>query len=135
VDWNVGDQGDGVAMFACTADHSPTDQTVVDGSDATDSARLAANKCMYTMRPIVSEIDVLADRPRKVVVALGDSITDGGIDPKTGERGWPGTLSRRLQKSGISLVNAGIGGNRLPESMPMFGVEMRPCVISPIRVN
>lgn len=114
---------DGTAMFACTTDASPTDQTVTEGADATDSEHLSANKCMYTWRPIVSEIDVLADRPRKVVVALGDSITDGGVDPKTGERGWPGALSRRLQHAGISVVNAGLDGNRLLESMSMLGVS------------
>ena len=115
---------DGVSVFGCTADYAPTDQTVVDGADATDIGHLSKIKCMYTNRPIVSEIDVLADPPRRVVVAVGDSITDGvGGDPKTGERGWPGALSRRLQNTGISVVNAGIAGNRLLQSMPMFGVS------------
>lgn len=76
-----------------------------------------------SIRPLVSEVDVLADRPRKVVVALGDSITDAWVDPETGERGWPGALARKLQSQGIAVVNAGISGNRLLKSMPMLGVS------------
>lgn len=57
----------------------------------------------------------------KVVVTFGDSITDGDMDVTTGERGWPGALARRLQTQHIAVVNAGIGGNRLLRSMPMFG--------------
>jgi len=41
----------------------------------------------------------------------------------TGERGWPGALSRRLQPREIAVVNAGIGGNRILQSMPMFGAR------------
>jgi lysophospholipase L1-like esterase len=93
---------------------------VVEGSDATRAEHLSASKSL-PIRPIVSEIDVRTDRPQKVVVALGDSITDGDIDVSTGERGWPDALARRLQPKGIAVVNAGIGGNRLLQSTPMFG--------------
>jgi lysophospholipase L1-like esterase len=114
--------GDGAPIFTCSADESPPNQVIVEGSDVSGSEHLTANKCMYTMRPLISEIDVLVEVPRRVIVAFGDSITDRGVDRKTGERGWAGALSRRLQKSGFSVVNAGISGNRLLESMPMFGV-------------
>ena len=114
---------DGVAMFACPAGQTPSDQTAVQGLDATGNEHLSALECRYTVRPLVSAIDVQASGRRKVVVALGDSITDGGLDPKTGERGWPGALSRRLQSAAISVVNAGIGGNRLLESLPMNGAS------------
>jgi lysophospholipase L1-like esterase len=56
-----------------------------------------------------------------VVVTLGDSITDGDIDVSTGDRGWPDALARRLRPKGIAVVNAGIGGNRLLQSTPIFG--------------
>jgi lysophospholipase L1-like esterase len=56
-------------------------------------------------------------------VTLGDSITDGQIDPVTGDRGWPGALARRLKNDAISVVNAGISGNRLVGEMPVFGVS------------
>jgi len=110
---------EGITLFTWT---SPTDPIVVEGADATLRERLSASKSL-SIRPLVSEVDVLVDRPRKVIVTLGDSITDGSVDPKTGERGWPGALSRRLQSQGIAVVNAGIGGNRLLQSMPMFGVS------------
>lgn len=63
------------------------------------------------VRALLSEVDVFTTTCRKVVVALGDSITDGMVSD--GERGWPGTLARRLAPKNISVVNAGIGGNRL----------------------
>ncbi len=52
-----------------------------------------------------------------VVVAFGDSITDGAAsDPNTNGR-WPDDLARRIQAdksiSGIAVLNAGINGNRL----------------------
>ena len=113
---------DGVAAFHCAQD-GPGDQAVTEGSDTTLVEHLLIDKCLYLIRPLVSEVDVLADRPRKVIVTLGDSITDGDLDPQTGERGWPGALSRRLQAAKISVANAGIGGNRLLQPLPMFGVS------------
>jgi lysophospholipase L1-like esterase len=100
----------------------PFDPIVVEGSNATLVEHLSASRSL-SIRPLMSEVDVLADRPRKVVVTLGDSITDGDINVITGERGWPGALSRRLQSQGFAVVNAGIGGNRLLQSMPMFGAR------------
>ena len=72
-------------------------------------------------RPLVSAIDVLAEDSSRVVVVFGDSITEGVVDPDTWERGWPGALSRRLQDKYISVVNAGIGGNRLLLSDMLMG--------------
>lgn len=114
---------DGMAAFHCDAGENLEDQAVVEGADNTATEHLAVAKCLYVMRPLVSEVDALVDRPRKVIVALGDSITDGVLDPKTGERGWPGALSRRLQGAGVAVVNAGIGGNRLLQTLPIFGMS------------
>jgi lysophospholipase L1-like esterase len=110
---------EGVSLSVWT---SPFDPIVVEGSNATLVEHLSASKSL-SIRPMVSEVDVLADRPQKVVVTLGDSITDGDIDVITGERGWPGALARRLQPQDIAVVNAGIGGNRLLQSMPMSGAS------------
>lgn len=67
-------------------------------------------------RPLVTAVEVLAASPLCVIVAFGDSITDGNrSDPET-LRGWPEQLARRLREAGkstYSVVNAGIGGNRL----------------------
>ncbi|GGB27335.1 hypothetical protein GCM10011380_16210 [Sphingomonas metalli] len=55
--------------------------------------------------------------PRGTIVAIGDSITDGyGIVDDSNTR-WPDLLARRLSAAtatrGLSVVNAGIGGNRV----------------------
>lgn len=113
----------GIAAFACTKDFAPINQAVMEGADATSLQALVPRKCFWTMRPLVSEVDVLENEPHGVVVTLGDSITDGVVDPKTGERGWPDVLARRLVGQGIAVVNAGIAGNRLLQSFPMFGAS------------
>ena len=110
---------EGVSVSSWTPTFDPI---VVEDSNATLVEHLSASRS-WSIRPLVSEVDVLADRPRKVVVTLGDSITDGDINGITGERGWPGALARRLQSRGFAVVNAGIGGNRLLQSMPMFGAR------------
>jgi lysophospholipase L1-like esterase len=86
------------------------DHAMADG-DATATTTFPTKRPSAT-RPLVSAIDVRVTAPRKVVVALGDSITDGDADA-SGERGWPGALSRRLAPRGVSVVNAGVAGNRL----------------------
>jgi lysophospholipase L1-like esterase len=68
-------------------------------------------------RPVISGAMVFAADPPRIVVALGDSITDGNR-AKLGElRGWPEQLERRLlaasRRPGFAVVNAGIGGNRV----------------------
>lgn len=69
-----------------------------------------------------SEIDVLPEQGGHTVVCLGDSITEG-VASTTGEfRGWADRLADRLQANsatrGWSVVNAGIGSNRLLHDTP-----------------
>lgn len=51
------------------------------------------------------------------IVALGDSITDGHAATTNGNDRWPDVLAERLQKDPethmVSVLNEGIGGNRL----------------------
>jgi lysophospholipase L1-like esterase len=68
-------------------------------------------------------VDVVAPANTVVVCALGDSITDGTLSTLNGDDRWPDVLSRRLHAAygnRISIVNAGIGGNRIltPETYP-----------------
>jgi lysophospholipase L1-like esterase len=52
----------------------------------------------------------------KVVVAFGDSITDGTASTLNGDDRWPNFLARRLHArfgDTVTVVNAGIGGNRV----------------------
>jgi lysophospholipase L1-like esterase len=54
-------------------------------------------------------------KTKGAIVTFGDSITDGyGVQPNTNAR-WPDTLIRRLNEAKIplSVLNQGIGGNRL----------------------
>ena len=50
-----------------------------------------------------------------MIVTLGDSITEGAQSTSNAFRGWPDRLAERLAAahSSWSVVNAGIGGNRL----------------------
>jgi lysophospholipase L1-like esterase len=112
---------DGLPVNFCPAGMPMTDQAAVQNSDTTRNEHPAEMKCTFLSRPVVSAVNVLSAARHNVVVTLGDSITDGMVNPKTGDRGWPGVLSRRLQSAQVSVVNAGISGNRLLQAMPMFG--------------
>ena len=108
---------DGVAMLAQSIQMNTA---VIDEANLTLSETLPPGEPVAA-RPLVSAIDVLAEGSPRVVVAFGDSITEGVINPDTWDRGWPGALSRRLQNKNISVVNAGIGGNRLLQSDMLMG--------------
>jgi lysophospholipase L1-like esterase len=63
-------------------------------------------------------IDVMAARPTGVVVALGDSLTDGFGSTVDANTRWPDFLARRLtgpDAAGrpFAVLNAGISGNQL----------------------
>ena len=65
----------------------------------------------------LADLEVLAPGQAAVTVALGDSITDG-VGAKQGEYSdWPDLLADRLAKTRggptLSIVNEGIGGNRI----------------------
>jgi lysophospholipase L1-like esterase len=68
-------------------------------------------------RPLVSGVEVLTGNAPRVIVAFGDSITDGNRSKPGVLRGWPDELSRRFSAcrrcKPTSVVNAGIGGNRV----------------------
>jgi lysophospholipase L1-like esterase len=61
-------------------------------------------------------VDVMAPADTRVVVAFGDSITDGTASTMNGDDRWPDVLSRRLHAAHgnqVVVVNAGIGGNQV----------------------
>lgn len=63
----------------------------------------------------LARVDVSAPATTSAIVALGDSITDG-FGAKGEYFDWPDLLAARLRESGrhqFSVVNEGIGGNRL----------------------
>jgi lysophospholipase L1-like esterase len=60
---------------------------------------------------------VPAQTSQRLVVAFGDSVTDGDGSTVDADHNWPSDLNRRLAKtpdgSKMAVVNAGIAGNRL----------------------
>lgn len=88
---------------------------VADG-DQTLSESLQGMKTM-TGRPLITGAEVYATPAPGVIVALGDSITDGNRENLNELRAWPEQLARRLaaRRNGrpLAVVNAGIGGNTL----------------------
>lgn len=66
----------------------------------------------------ISAVDVLAPAKTGVIVAFGDSITDGATSTPNTDSSWPSQLDDRIQKDKAmagkwSVVNAGISGNQL----------------------
>jgi lysophospholipase L1-like esterase len=110
----------GVKQTVCRAPLTRPDEVGIAGQNATQTAHLTQSRCLFS-RPLVSEIDVRTEQPTSVIAAFGDSITDGSIDPATGDRGWPGALSRLVVGAQRSVVNDGISGNRLLASLSLFG--------------
>lgn len=61
-------------------------------------------------------VDMRAPADTHVVVAFGDSITDGTASTMNGDDRWPDVLARRLHAvhgNRVAVVNAGIGGNQV----------------------
>ncbi len=61
-------------------------------------------------------VDMSAPINTKVIMAFGDSITDGTASTMNGDDRWPDVLSRRLHKAygnKVVVLNAGIGGNQV----------------------
>ena len=66
----------------------------------------------------VDAVDMAIATPTRTIVAFGDSITDGTASTLNGDDRWPDVLSRRVHdrlggRNPFSVVNAGIGGNRV----------------------
>jgi lysophospholipase L1-like esterase len=80
----------------------------------------------------VSSVLVPAQPSQRLVVAFGDSITDGDGSTVDADHNWPSDLIRRLgetpEGSKVAVVNEGIAGNRLlcncfMASVGCFGVS------------
>lgn len=82
--------------------------------DHTGMASLPAVR-IQRLPALVTQVETDPVSADSVVVAFGDSITEGAASTNNAFRGWPDRLADRLAaaKSKWSVVNAGIGGNRL----------------------
>ena len=68
------------------------------------------------LRPFITQMAIRNPAKACTIVTMGDSITEGARGTRTGWRGWPGELARRLvERKGAhcGVVNMGISGNRL----------------------
>ncbi len=85
--------------------------------DYTERPFTAAGPTLPDYRAFLSAVDVESPAPGPVVVALGDSITDGYKSTDDANHRWPDRLAERLtERAGVrsaAVVNAGISGNRL----------------------
>jgi len=65
----------------------------------------------------ISAVDVAAPSKAGLIVAFGDSITDGATSTPDTDRSWPSQLAQRLSANkataDLAIVNEGISGNRL----------------------
>lgn len=101
---------------------------VADGGDATAEVANADQRFAGTAVAwyVLEAIDVLAPpEVQGVVVALGDSTTIGAASTIDANRRWTDVVARRLASVDggptVSVVNAGISGNRVLTSSACFG--------------
>jgi len=69
----------------------------------------------FESRFFLTGIMVEPAAPAPVVVAFGDSITDGSRSSANANMRWPDVLARRLREAGlaVAVLNQGIAGNRV----------------------
>ena len=88
------------------------------GADVTASAAEGDDAFPFSTASwyFLDAVDVDAPDGTKLVVALGDSITDGTDSTLNGDDRWPDVLARRLHArfgGKVAVVNQGISGNRI----------------------
>ena len=82
------------------------------GNDEGEAAFPFATASWY----FLDAVDMMASADTRVIVAFGDSITDGTASTINGDDRWTDVLSRRLHAAfgnKLVVVNAGIGGNQV----------------------
>jgi lysophospholipase L1-like esterase len=96
--------------------------------DQTRASRIDA--AAVSISSILTGAVLVPARPsQRLVVAFGDSITDGDESTVDADQNWPSHLIRRLEKtpegSQVAVVNEGVAGNRLLADgfVPAFGVS------------
>ncbi|TCP85350.1 lysophospholipase L1-like esterase [Sphingomonas sp. PP-CE-1A-559] len=90
----------------------------VAGPSGDSGAMPVLSKVRLVNAPVIlTQVEVAPTQPTSVVVALGDSITEGYGSTNNAFRGWTDRLAERLAarpgRQRWAVLNAGIGGNRL----------------------
>ncbi len=108
-----------------TGHQGSRDTNYVAGGDHVDDESAAAYLSKIQGWYFLDGVDVMAGpRYRGSVVAFGDSITAGVGSTINADANWPDDLARRLATStgpSLSVVNEGIGGNRVLNNTPCCG--------------
>jgi len=82
------------------------------GSDESEAAFPLSSTSWY----FLDAVEMTAPAATRVIVAFGDSITDGTASTLNGDDRWPDVFARRLHAAAgnrFSVVNEGIGGNQV----------------------
>ncbi|WP_372786627.1 SGNH/GDSL hydrolase family protein [Phenylobacterium sp.] len=100
----------------CTCHMSGSELAQVSAGDTTKDTAPVTGPATY--RAFLSGVEVeTAAGPAPVIVAFGDSITDGYQSTNGANHRWPDRLAERLAEKQpgrpAAVVNAGIGGNRV----------------------
>jgi len=85
-------------------------QTLSDKGDFTTAARFGDKP--LRLGALVTGVEVVSAQPRRVIVTLGDSITEGAGSTPGAYQSWPDQLAVRLAGR-AAVVNVGISGNRV----------------------
>jgi lysophospholipase L1-like esterase len=119
-----------ISLFLPAADYVPT-AVHATGSKTSFLSAAGDHTGAVTMPPqpgrnttasvfFVAGLQVMAPARTRVIVAFGDSITDGAASTVDANGSWPDVLSRRLPAlrdgTPVSVINMGIGSNRLVAS-------------------
>lgn len=116
-----------------TVHRNPRQATWVGAGNSVANARLH-EPALAAWNHHVTGLDVATTQAARVVVAFGDSITEG-VGATQGEGAYPDHLARRLRDGPagarpVAVVNAGIGGNGLvvdaagPEGVDRFARDV-----------
>lgn len=93
---------------------SRTTSFFIKGNKVSDTSWPGATKRVGWWQ--IADVEVLAPRGTTLVVAIGDSITDGHGATTDADNRWTDALVHRMRREGfgpVGVVNTGIGGNRL----------------------
>ncbi len=99
-----------------TLHYSAQQNSYVANGDVT-AAETLPDPQTVTSWAFLTAVDVLAPESTGLIVAFGDSITDGARSTQDANRRWPNILANRLitpkGPNRLAVVDAGIGGNKI----------------------
>ena len=124
VDFNVPQLGDLVVSLYLPEDtgmptmHGTGLHTTYISGPGNQTSAAALNDAKTTRSwYFLSGVDVVAPADAGVIVAFGDSITDGATSTVDADRSWPSLFARRILSNNATshwaVVNEGISGNRV----------------------